>query len=401
MVYTAPSVGASGLSIPTYQDIEDYLVLQYRSIFGQDIYLENDSQDFQLIALQSALAYDTSLGNQFSYNSRSPLTAVGAGLDGVVSINGIKRKGATHSTATVTLTGTAFTQILNGLVADISGHVWELPDEVIIGISGTVSVTATCQDEGAILASPGQISKIQSPTNGWQTVTNMTAASAGQPVESDAELKARQKQSVANPSQALTDGILGGVKAVVNVNDAVLYENDTSALLYDINGAEKVDGFPPHSITMVVDGGEGELIAQAINNRKTPGCYTDGDQIYVVVENNQVQQTIRFYRPAETGIEVEIEITPLIGYTTALGAAIIEALRVYLTNLEIGQPVILSELWAVAADVNKDKRTPYSITFLQARRYGSGIPFTQDDIQLFFNERSTTISSFIHLTVNS
>lgn len=39
MAYFAPYIDDSGLHIPTYQDIMDYLEEQVRLIFGNDIYL--------------------------------------------------------------------------------------------------------------------------------------------------------------------------------------------------------------------------------------------------------------------------------------------------------------------------------------------------------------------------
>ena len=50
MSYFTPYVDASGLHIPTYPDIRDDIILQMRKIYGNDIYLENDSADYQFIS---------------------------------------------------------------------------------------------------------------------------------------------------------------------------------------------------------------------------------------------------------------------------------------------------------------------------------------------------------------
>ena len=50
MAYFAPFVDDAGLHIPTYIDIRDDLIAQYKTIFGEEIYLDNDSQDYQMIA---------------------------------------------------------------------------------------------------------------------------------------------------------------------------------------------------------------------------------------------------------------------------------------------------------------------------------------------------------------
>ena len=53
---------------------------------------------------------------ELSYNSRSPLTAIGSGLDAIIKLNGLSRKAASYSTCQITLTGTAETIITSGVV---------------------------------------------------------------------------------------------------------------------------------------------------------------------------------------------------------------------------------------------------------------------------------------------
>ena len=62
MAYFAPYIDAAGLHIPTYADILEDLVQQAKLIYGQDIYLDNDSQDYQFISAFAAKAYDVMQG---------------------------------------------------------------------------------------------------------------------------------------------------------------------------------------------------------------------------------------------------------------------------------------------------------------------------------------------------
>lgn len=366
MAYFAPYIDATGLVIPTYQEIEDFLVETAKDIFGQDIYLGNDSQDFQDIAARALNIYESYLTAQLAYNARSPLTAVGVGLDGVVALNGVTRKGATYSTATVTLTGTPYTLITNGVVSDANGNKWNLPTSVTLDDDGVVSVTATCQVTGAIAATPGQINTIVTPTFGWQSVTNPAAATLGEAQETDSELRARQALSVANPSQALCTGILGSVLAVENVSQAQLYENDTNVAVDTINGAYNPNDYPPHSITLVVDGGDSAEIANAIYLRKTPGCYTNGDVEETIVDRYNVATTIRFYRPTDKDIVVAIELTPLTGYNSAVADAIKQAVVDYLNALNIGQNIVISELWQAILSVDTNQYPLFSLKLVEA-----------------------------------
>lgn len=387
MAYFAPYVDETGYHFPTYQDIEDLLVQQARTIFGADIYLGNDSQDFQDIAARAQTIYDSFLASQATYNSFSPVTAVGTGLDSIVALNGVVREGETNSTAPVDLTGQPFTVITNGVVGDDNGNLWDLPASITLDEYGEFSTTATAQEPGAVTALIGQINTIITPTSGWSTVTNTLAATAGRGVETDAELRARQALSVANPSQALTTGILGGVLEVDDVASAQLYENDTSSPVSYINGVENPSDYPAHSITLVVDGGTDEDIASAIARRKTPGCYTDGDVSVVVYDRFGVPTTIRFYRPDSVGIAVAVHVTPLTGYSIAVGDAGKQAIVDYINSLVAGQPVILSQLWQAALTANTGSFPYFSLAYLEAARTGDSLGF--DDIILYFDEMAT------------
>ena len=121
-MYFSPSVDSTGFHAPTYSDILNYLLISYKNIYGQDVYLGNDASDYQWISVIADKIYDVLATLQLDYNNRSVLTAVGTALDGLVKSNGITRKAATYSTCTVTCTGIAGTVIASGVVQDLSGY---------------------------------------------------------------------------------------------------------------------------------------------------------------------------------------------------------------------------------------------------------------------------------------
>ena len=189
MAYFAPYIDEAGLHIPTYQDIKDDLVAEAKNIFGDDIYLENDSMDYEYISAVALKMYDTLNSIVYAYNSRSPVTAIGSGLDTVVKINGLKRKSASYSTCVVTLTGTPQTVIKSGVVQDISGNNWNLPSNITIPEEGEIKVSAICTVLGSISALVGDINKIATPQLGWTSVTNKVKAVEGQPIRRTLNLK--------------------------------------------------------------------------------------------------------------------------------------------------------------------------------------------------------------------
>ena len=365
MSYVAPYIDDTGLHINTYADILEYFIAGSKSIFGEDIYLETDSSDYQMLSILARSVYEEEQALMSCYLSRSPMTTTSRDtLDGLLSINGLRRKESSYSTVTVTLTGTPYTQILGGVVQSTDGSKWLLPSEVILSSEGTASVVATAQEEGAITALPGTITQIITPTYGWTSVTNPSAASVGQPVETNAQAIARQQTAVATPSQTPLEGTKAGIYNVPGVTQFRVYENDTSAsAAYDTSTST---GGPANSITAVVEGGDSQAIGEAIAYHKTPGCYTAGDVTVVVVDKYGAQNNIRFYRPDYTNVYATFTIEPLAGYSSATADAIKKSVVDYVSKLQIGDNLYLSQLWEAALLASPDLRPLFSLKSVTA-----------------------------------
>lgn len=361
MAYQAPYIDDTGLHTNTYQDIIDYLVNGVKNIFGQDIYLGIDSQDYQMLSIFARAIYDEEQCAQVNYQSRSPLTTTNAdAIDSLVTINGLVRKSASYSTVTLTLTGLPYTQITNGVVQSAAGDRFDLPANVTLGQTGTVTVVATAEDEGSIEALANTITTIVTPTYGWLTVNNPSPANVGQPIETTQELIQRQQASVALPSQTPKAGIEAGIYSVEGVTDFKVYENDThDTVVYDT--ATNIGG-PANSITCVVEGGNDNNIAQQIDLRKTPGCYTEGDVEIDVYDSSGSENKIRFFRPAYTDIYAEVTITPLTGYSSTVGDEIKQAIVDYISKFTIGNNLYASQIWEAALSVSPDLKPYFAIT---------------------------------------
>lgn len=156
MAYFAPYIDDAGLHIPTYIDVRDELIARFRQIYGDDLYLENDSQDYQMISTFASMVNDTYSLLQIIWNNHSPKTAVGTALSSLVKLNGIARKAASYSTCVLTLTGTPGTIIAAGSVKDDSGNIWDLPANTTL-TGETTEVTAICEVLGAVEATIGTI----------------------------------------------------------------------------------------------------------------------------------------------------------------------------------------------------------------------------------------------------
>lgn len=355
MTYFKPYVDSKGLHIPTYNDILETLVASMKQIYGDDIYFDNSSPDYQLVSVFALKISDTLQAMVYAYNARSPETAIGTSLDSVVKLNGIKRKAASHSTCEVKITGTPFTQILGGAVRDRAGLIWDLPSNVIIDSGGVTYTVATCREPGAISALAGDITEINTPTYGWVSVENEVAAVLGNEEETDAQLRERQTISTANPSQTMLAGTKGAIAALKNVSRYAVYENDTNTAEVT---SDNPHGLPAHSVTCVVEGGTNEDVAEAIFLHKGIGCYTHGDVVVEYTDQNDYINRIRFFRPDYKDIFVKVVIKKYTGYISTMTSKVREAVYEYLAALTIGSDVSASVLSNIITACNPSLTKP-------------------------------------------
>lgn len=390
MAYVAPYIDSTGLHIPTYNDLRDHIISEVRSVFGTDIYLDNDSMDYQLISILSLKIYDTYLAIQLAYNNRGPATSIGAGLDSIVKLNGIRRKSDTFSSCPVIITGDAGTTILNGSIVDQNNNVWNLPARVDIPDGGSISVSAVCTISGPVVALANTLNKINSPTKGWISVNNAVPAVLGQTAETDSQLRARQAVSTALPSQALLDGTSAGVISVPGVLRSRVYENDTNVV--DANG------LPPHSITAVVEGGSDTDIAQQIYLRKGVGGYTNGDVVVPILDSFGVPTNIRFFRPTYVSTFVDIKIRKLSGYILGTDSQIVDGVVNSIKGCDIGQDVSYLTLLGIVSSYNTNQKIPL-FSFVSLTLGKSLDSLSPADLDIGIKELATTDSSKVIVTI--
>lgn len=330
------TVDATGAQAATFAEILDDLKSEYRLIYGADTYLENDSQDGQFLAIVARAISDTASAGIAIYNSFSPATAVGDALSRNVAINGIDRAVASNSAVSLVLIGVAGTTITNGAVGDSAGNRWVLPTSVVIGLGGTATATATCDKIGAIIAQPNTVTQILTPTRGWQSVSNPSSATLGNPVETDLMLRQRQRTSVALPSRGLLDGIVGAIAALDGVTDYKGYENDTNV----VNAL----GLPPNCIAIVAAGGDPNQIAEAIQAKKSLGCATAGTTAVTVTDSASNPAIIRYYTADALPVITAITVQALAGYSDAVGVLIKQSVVDLINSAGIGGRITATKL---------------------------------------------------------
>lgn len=386
----AAQITAAGISAPDYADILQELKIAYWSIYGSDAVLDADSQDGQLLAIFAQAIHDCNQTAIAVYNAYSPGTAQGIGLSSVVKINGIRRLVPTRSTSTVRLVGVVGTVITGGLVGDNLnlGTQWLIPDTTI-PIAGQIDVTATCTTDGATTAAIGTLTEILTPTLGWQSVTNLDAATTGSPVESDANLRRRQAASTAVEAQTIVESIYGAVANLNGVVRLLIYVNDTAA--------PDSNGIPRNSIAVVADGGDIDEIAEQIALKKSPGTGTHGTTSVDVPDSHGIISTIEFYVVTKVPVAVNVTIQSLTGYTSATGDLIKQGVVDYLNSLTIGEDSYLARLYTPANLGGTGVGATFVVTTLEQGRDGD--PPAAADVVIAFNEAVTCVIDDVDLTV--
>jgi len=352
----APVITDAGVFAPTYYEIVEYFKAKYKGIYGEDAYLENDSQDGQWIGVQSRAIAEVNAAIVKVYSTFSPKTATGDALSRNVAINGIQRQLPTFSTVDLVISGTPGTVINGGFAVDENGNSWLFPETVAISSSDTV-ITAVAKEPGAVLAMANIVNTIGKPTRGWKSVTNPASSSLGMALENDAKLRQRQALSVAIPSQSKTDSIKGAIFSLEGISRCKTYENDT--------GAVNQLGLPPHSLCVVVSGGDANEIAQIMRAKKSLGCGWYGNLIVPVINTFGDEERVSLYRPDIVDIGFKLNMTGSSEYTEEIGQSIKEALADYVNQLDIGDRIMMNKLYIPAGLFGNLDSETYQIEEIQ------------------------------------
>lgn len=404
MTTLGPTLDSTGFFVPSYADVYVQLQNAYLTIFGTDAVLTPNTQDGQFLAIFAQGITDCLNVSLATYNAYSINQAQGAGLSSIVKLTGVRRASTSYSTDIVTITGTANTTISNGQVGDNLGQgtIWNLPATVNIPDTGTIDVTVTNTQPGPAIFDPGQVTQILSPTFGWQSAANIGPATAGAPVQTDAQLRQIASNSVGGPSLTPLESIYAAVATTANVTRFKLFENDT-----DVNDA---NGQGPHSIYAVIQGGTGQDIADAIGSTKSPGTSTLGTSQATFVDSRGVPNVIRYYQLASVTVSVVVNLTMLAGYTTNAETLIKQSMAAYITDLDTGVISYLSRLYSPAnlsgdaavdatglAQLELDAiAASYNVTSILQSRASQGAPAAHN-VPIAFNEAATC--TIINVTV--
>lgn len=215
----------------------------------------------------------------------------------------------------------------------------------------TTIITFGTVDTGDILLPEGVITNIVKADAGLLSVVNLCTYIAGRDEETDTEFRQSYADKIFNRSSMMLESIRSAIlNNVQGVTSVAPYENDTDDL--------DEYGRPPHSIEIVVDGGDSTEIAQQILQKKAGGINTYGDTSVVLAGAYDEDITIRFSRPTTIYTWFHLGIT--LSKTESIPTNYVDLLREVVLNnmdaLDAGADVVpqqfMSELYKACSGIS-------------------------------------------------
>lgn len=188
-----------------------------------------------------------------------------------------------------------YSVVIDGNVLKIEDTFATRLNEILLSNNLTTKSVSTLADfetvqYGRFSLPTGLIHKIVTNVPGFTDVVNTLEPIYGRDRQTDVELRHDYLRKCAIRSNTMIESIISEIlSSVPNVEMACGYEND-------LNETD-ARGLPPHSIEIIVDGGDSEAIAKAILRRKAGGIQTYGNVVVNVPGNYGDSIPIKFNRP--------------------------------------------------------------------------------------------------------
>lgn len=387
---------ADGFKIKRLDDILAEIRQRFRDEFGDAIDLSDASPMGQVIAIMAereSLVWELA---QDVYNSQYPITSEGKQLDNVVSITGTTRQGPQFSRVESGVAfGTNGTIVTNGTIISVNGNpnarfVVQGDYEINVPDGGTFkaeNIVLIAEEAGQTQANTGTLTVIETPIAGLDSFNNLADAEIGSETETDAELKARRDQELQIAGAATLEAIISEIGARELVDAVIVFQNVTSI--------PDSDGRPPHSLDIVIKGDDEDDLAQAIFLVIGAGIETIGNISKTVVDSQGFNQTIKFSRPTDAPIWIEIDITKNSLYPADGDTQVENAILAFGETLTVGQDVIVFGSNALSCVLNDIP----GINRYEIRIGRTATPTTDDNV--IIEPREIAAFDSARITVNS
>lgn len=369
------SLNDSGELEFSYKDdiLAEYQSL-FKTIFG-DINTDPSTPQGQIITSLTqidlaTISYLENLANAFFFGGSGDFLDKWAW-----NLYRVVRKNGTPSSVMITITGEPSTDIpADFTISDGSeNYIIEAPTR--IAENGEVIAKFNNININDFVAKANTITQIVTNIDGVERVNNDSNAIPAILRETDAELFNRCLYFGSTATNASFRSILANVAQVKGVNRLAGAENVLNTA-QTINGVE----LTPHSICIVVDGGDDEAIAKAIQDSKATGCDMVGDNEISLYIDKQ-KYIYRFYRPKTIELQAQVTISEAnTAYIRSDFEKITkEALANFINHLDIAktitQPLLSNALIKIVG-------SDFNIDDLQFSKKGESLAYSPINLKL-------------------
>ena len=240
-----------------------------QAALGEDLVLSQQTPQSQWSGITALALTEIGEGTVRAAQDGSSVDhAVGISLDAHGSLLDIRRRQATYSKVTATLTGESGTNVPAGSRARTeAGAVFETLADVVLS-SGGVTVDMQAVDKGAVVAPAGTLVHIVTVIAGWETITNPADAVVGRPRQTDVEYHRTYSTRTAHSSVGPIPALEGALEEALAGKQRVEHNPD------DTHETVQEWDIGPHAIVVIAQSGSDGDIRRAVENHRGMGCGT-------------------------------------------------------------------------------------------------------------------------------
>lgn len=358
-----------GYRRPTYDEILENKEQLARNLFGDDIETSEQTPLGKFIRIGAKDLSKAYEDIEYIYYARFPNTATGVSLDRLCVFAGISRNPATYAEYSLTVNGTAGTEVEEIIVCG------ENPDIVFhnvapfaIGEDGTAIITVECETIGTA-GNAITINEIVNPIANIDSVSGSAQTRVAEDVESDYDLRRRFEQAIDGTGGSSLKAIRVSVLQVPTVKSVSVVENATDT--------EDSAGRPPHSFECYVYGGEEKAaeIAQAIFDVKPAGIQSYGTSSVTITDVTGNDQIVKYSPATNIYVLVRMSIKITDEFPSDGETQIQTNVAERINQLDLGESLVLSKLYECAYNVEGVSE----VTVLEASTDG-GTTYSTDNI---------------------
>lgn len=367
-------VTPSGFFSPTYAEVLDNIQDKFKSVFGNNIALESNSNLGIQSRLDALIIYNAYQELQKNFYNSFVSTATDTALDRLGNNFGVIRKVAEPSYVELTIRTSEEYLIQAGEQFETEdGIVFTLLSDVLTEKDENISKSPVAKDEdqdddtdddtddepigtfvGKGMAQSietgsmnnvreNTITIVSNPDDNIDSVTNEKIAGGGQDYEPDETYRERIILENLAKAGSTEKGVYAALMNLSGVRQVGFTPNPTSEV--------DKDGNPPYSIHTYVLGGNGQEIAQALYDNIAAGTIFVGDESYTVTDVNGFPKTMHFSFASELVIYVDVKLkTNDLWNEDSDPNELKQEISDQIQQLKMGSPVLSTKLYSVIYD---------------------------------------------------